>query len=181
MDTARQTTSLRHIVSIVWLLSTVATADIVDRIAVAVGNHAIKESQIDHELRLTAFQNGAPLDEGAASKRKAADHLIDQTLIRAEMAKGSYPEPSNADVNTVLTKIKRARFHSDADYEQALKTYGISEPELTAHIAWQIRVVRFVDQRFQKGSPSADNAAFFAWLDATRKASRIQYHDEALR
>src|SRR5579885_3367407 len=140
-----------------------AHADVVDRIVAAVNNRAIKESQIDRDIRLTDFLNGVPLDESAASKRKAADRLIDQTVIRTELAKGTYPAPS------------------DADYQQALKTYGISEPELKAQIAFQLQVVKFVDLRFAKGSLKADNDAFFAWLDATRKASRIQYHDEVLQ
>src|SRR5579884_184888 len=158
-----------------------AHADVVDRIAAAVNNRAIKESQIDRDIRLTDFLNGVPLDESAASKRKAADRLIDQTVIRTELAKGTYPAPSDADVTATLEKIKQARFRSDADYQQALKTYGISEPELKAQIAFQLQVVKFVDLRFAKGSLKADNDAFFAWLDATRKASRIQYHDEVLQ
>ena len=159
----------------------VLRADVVDRIAVAVGNRAIKESQIDRDIRLTAFLNGTPLDEGAGSKRKAADRLIDQTVIRSEMSKGSYPDASNTDVNATLAKIRQARFHSEGEYQQALKTYGISESELKAHIAFQLQVVKFVDLRFAKGSPAADNEAFFAWLDATRKNSRIQFHDEVLQ
>ena len=167
---------------IVCLSVAAAQADVVDRIAVAVGNRAIKESQIDRDIRLTDFLNGAPLDESAASKRKAADRLIDQTVIRSEMAKGSYPTPSDAEVSATLAKIKQARFHNDAEeYQQALKTYGITEQELKAQIAFQLQVVRFVDLRFAKGSLKADNDAFFSWLDSTRKASRIQYHDEVLQ
>lgn len=158
-----------------------AGAAVVDRIAVAVDNRAIKESQVDRDMRLTAFQNGSPLDSGAAAKRKAADRLIDQTVIRAEIARGSYPVPSDADITSVLEKIKQARFHNNAEYEQALKTYGISEPELRAHIAWQIQVLRFVDIRFARTAPPARNSAFFSWLDETRKRSRIQYHDEVLQ
>src|ERR1051326_1268391 len=88
------------------LLLTPIRADIMDRIAVAVGNRAIRESQIDRDVRLTAFLNGTPLDENGASKRKAADRLIDQTVIRSEIAKGTYPSPSEAEVNSTLAKIK---------------------------------------------------------------------------
>src|ERR1051326_5430708 len=96
--------------AIVLLLLAPASAAVVDRIAVAVDNRAIKESQIDRDLRLTAFLNGTPLDEGTLSKRKAADRLIDQTVIRSEITKGTYPQPSDAEVNSTLAKIKQARF-----------------------------------------------------------------------
>src|SRR5260370_34241396 len=105
------------------------SAEVMDRIAVAVGNRAIKESQIDREVRLTAFENGTALDVSAASKRKAADRLIDQTFIRTEMAKASYPAPSDAEINSVLDRIKQARFRSSSQFEQALKTYAITTPE----------------------------------------------------
>jgi hypothetical protein len=172
---------MRNLLLMFGLLAAPAIAGIVDRIAVAVDNRAIKESQIDRDIRLTAFLNGTPLDEGAAAKRKAADRLIDQTVIRSEIAKAAYPAPSDAEIGNVLGKIKQARFRNNAEYEQALKTYGISEPDLKAHIAWQIQVLRFVDLRFAREAPSAPNEAFFAWLDATRKHSRIQFHDEVLQ
>jgi len=171
----------RRLLSTLCLFFAFSSAAVVDRIAVAVDNRAIKESQIDRDIRLTAFLNGTPLDTGAASKRKAADRLIDQTVIRSEIAKGSVPAPPDAEISSVLAKIKQARFHNSAEYEQALQTYGISEPELKSHIAWQIQVLRFVDLRFSRGAPSANNEAFFAWLDATRKHSRIQFHDEVLQ
>src|SRR6266576_673218 len=115
---------MRNLLLMFGLLAAPAIAGIVDRIAVAVDNRAIKESQIDRDLRLTAFLNGTPLDEGAAAKRKAADRLIDQTVIRSEIAKASYPAPSDAEIGSVLGKIKQARFRNNAEYEQALKTYG---------------------------------------------------------
>jgi hypothetical protein len=37
-------------------------ADIIDRIAVTLDNQGITESEILLEIRLTAFQNGGPLD-----------------------------------------------------------------------------------------------------------------------
>jgi parvulin-like peptidyl-prolyl isomerase len=170
-----------------------ATAEVMDRIAVAVGNRAIKESQIDREVRLTAFENGTALDLSAASKRKAADRLIDQTFIRAEMAKASYSAPSDAEINSVLDRIKQTRFRSNAEFEQALKTYAIATPELKAHIAWQIQVLRFADLHFEPivrkqavanvKQPLGDrvNAAFFAWLDESRKNSRIQFHEDVFQ
>src|SRR5258708_10099008 len=79
-----------------------ATAEVMDRVAVAVGNRAIKESQIDRDIRLTAFENGTVLDFSGASKRKAADRLVGQAMIRPEMAKASSPSPADAETDTLL-------------------------------------------------------------------------------
>src|SRR5260370_30088170 len=199
-------TRIRHLFSFVFirvhswlvivlctLLIVCATAEVMDRIAVAVGNRAIKESQIDREIRLTAFENGTALDLSAASKRKAADRLIDQTFIRAEMAKASYPAPSDTEINSVLDRIRQARFRGNAEFEHALKTYAITAPELKAHIAWQIQVLRFADVHFEPvvrkqavrnvNQPPGGrvNDDVVCWLDESRKNSRIQFHEEVFR
>jgi hypothetical protein len=160
--------------AIILLLLASATAEVMDRVAVAVGNRAIKESQIDRDIRLTAFENGTAPDFSGASKRKAAERLIDQTMIRAEMVKASYPAPTEAEINSVIGKIRQARFRNNAEYEQALKTCGIAESELKSHVAWQIQVLHFADVRFG----NRVNTAFLTLLDTSRKGSRIQFHDE---
>ena len=99
-------TTVFTLLASLFLLSIPGRADVVDRIAAAINNRAIKESQVDRDLRLTAFLNGTPLEQNAAAKHKAADRLIDQTVIRAEIAKGSYPAPTDADTAAVLAKIK---------------------------------------------------------------------------
>ena len=160
--------------AIILLFVASATAEVMDRVAVAVGNRAIKESQIDREIRLTSFENGTAPDFSGPSKRKAAERLVDQAMIRAEMAKASYPAPAEAEIDSILEKIRQARFHNHAEYEQALKTCGITEPELKSYVAWQIQVLHFADVRFG----NRVNTAFFTWLDTSRKGSRIQFHDE---
>ena len=66
---------------------------------------------------------------------------------------------------------------TNAEYEQALKTYGISEQELRSHVAFEIQALQFADKRFG----NRGNSTFFAWLDGARRASRIQIHDEVLQ
>jgi len=172
-----------------------ASADLVDRIAVAVGNRAIKESQIIGEIRVAAFLNGGPLDLSGPAKRKAAEQLVDQALIRTEMARGSYPAPSDGDVNDLLKRIKDTEFHGDsAAYRTALAKYGLTEADLKAHLAWQLQVLRFIQLRFEpavrmraaKNTSAAVigervNVEFFAWLDQARARARIQFHDEVFQ
>jgi len=82
--------ALRVITS--WLLlSAMATAVIVDRIAVVVGNHIVKQSDIEREIRVTAFLNDENADLSLTSRKKAAGRLIDQLFIRREIELGDYP------------------------------------------------------------------------------------------
>ena len=61
---------------------------IIDRIAIIVGKQVIKDSDITREIRLTSFLNTDPLDLGPGARRRAANRLIDQALIRNEMRLG---------------------------------------------------------------------------------------------
>ena len=62
-----------------------AHGEIVDRIAANIGKTVITESEVQHELRLTAFLDGVEPDFARDNKRKVLDRLIDQTLMRREI------------------------------------------------------------------------------------------------
>jgi len=146
------------------LLLTVASAlpgaVVIDRVAVVVDKHAIKSSDIQRDLRLTQFMNRAPVDLSADEMRKAAERLIDQTLIRDEIARGGYHRPSEADADRLLQHLVRDRFGgSDARLREDLSRYAIGEDDLREQFLWQLTVLRFIDQRFRPGVQVADEDA----------------------
>lgn len=144
-----------------WLLATgflflflapPASAEIIDRIAVTVGKHAIKLSDIDRDLRVTSFLNREPLNLSSNAKCAAAERLIDQALIGDEIEEGGYDRPADSDVEAMLNKIRQERFGgSDARLREALETYGLTEDQLRQQLSWQLEVLRFIDQRFRAG------------------------------
>jgi len=197
-------------------------AVVLDRIAVIVGKHAIKLSDIEHELRLTEFVNNQPLDLGAAARKQAADHLIDQAVIRDEIALEGYGRASDAQATAMLGQFRKNRFAgSDARLRASLERYGVTEKELHDHLLWQMTVLDFIDQRFRSGVMVNDtdirkyydthldalkkehprdfsyetlepqirtvlegeqvNRQFEAWLDESRKNTRIQYLNGAFQ
>jgi parvulin-like peptidyl-prolyl isomerase len=125
---------------------------VIDRIAVIVGKHVIKSSDTDLDLRVTAFLNREPLREDAAAKKKSAERLIDQEIIRQEIATGGYSRASDADVNALVAQIRQNNYgNSETRMAQALRQYGLSEEQLRAQLLWQLTVLRFIDQRFRPG------------------------------
>jgi len=68
-----------------------ASAEIIDRIAITVGSQVITVSQIDEEIRITAFLNREKLDITADAKKQAATRLIEQALVKREMDLSHYP------------------------------------------------------------------------------------------
>lgn len=125
-------------------------AEIIDRIAVVVGNSIITESEIVREIRLTSFLNGAPLDFSPASKRKTAERLVEQHLIGAEIRANAYPPPDSGLVKQALQEIQQ-QFPNPARYKEELQRTGITETELQAHLQRQLTTLRFLDFRFRPG------------------------------
>lgn len=153
-----------------WLLP----AEIIDRIAISVGNQVITESQIDDEIRVTAFLNQEKLNLDSAERKKAAARLIDQSLVRREMELSRYPMPSLSDADEALKKIE-AGYGTEAAYQKALAAYGISSDGLKRRLWWQATFLRFVDFRFRPGIqiPDADVQAYYQQQTAKWKQEGV--------
>ncbi len=127
-------------------------AVVVDRIAVIVGQQVIKASDVERDLRVTAFLNRQPVDLSAPARRRAAERLVDQQIIRKAMSADGYPRPSESDAERMLTEITRDRFNgSEAQLKAALVRYGLTRELLRDQLLWQLTVLRFIDERFRPG------------------------------
>lgn len=173
------------------------TAGVVDRVAVVVGKRVVTESEVVDDLRLTEFINKEPLDLGPAARRTAADHLVDQALIRRELELSGFTQPAAGEADALLRKFRQDRFHAPADYHAALRQYGITEEQLKQRLLWQLTAVRFVDFRFGSLQPGpapqpADGAAsdapagtadqqMDAWLKQARLDTKITLKPEAFQ
>jgi hypothetical protein len=152
--------------SVFWILSSVfcllLSAEIIDRIVVTVGNQVITQSQVDEEIRVTAFLNRDKLDLSADAKKEAASRLIEQALIKREMDLSRYPLPELSDASESLKTLK-AMYPSEAQFQDALESYGITSDDLTHRLWWQLTLLRFIDYRFRPGIqiPTSDVQAYY--------------------
>lgn len=137
--------------AVVLALAILARAEIIDRIAVTVGDQVITETEIVLELRLTAFLNGDPVDLSPVSRRAAAERLIEQKLVRREMELGRYPQTPAENIGGMVAEFRRQRFGSAERYQKALGDHGITERDLQAHLLWQRTFLRFLGVRFRSG------------------------------
>lgn len=142
----------RSILTLLAMTGLLQGAEVVDRVAVVVGKRVVKASDIDRELRVSSFLNRQPLDQSPATRRKVAERLIDQELVRQELLTGQYSQPSEKDANDFLQQLKRDRFGgSDARFRTELARYHLTDDQLRRHLLWQLTVLRFIDQRFRAG------------------------------
>jgi peptidyl-prolyl cis-trans isomerase SurA len=136
--------------------------EIIDRIVITVGHQVITQSQVDEEIRVTAFLNRDKLDLSADAKKEATSRLIEQALIKREMDLSRYPLPELSDAGESLKTLK-AMYPSEAEFQDALESYGITSDELTRRLWWQLTLLRFIDYRFRPGIqiPASDVQAYY--------------------
>ena len=132
-------------------------AGLIDRVAVTIDNQIITESEIAQEIRLTSFLNGDPPEFSPEARKKAANRLIEQKLIRKEIELGHYLKPEEAEVEAMLKQVQAQRFQGEKDYRQALEKYDIAEDDLKAYLLWQLTLLRFIDARFRPGVQVSDD------------------------
>jgi hypothetical protein len=150
-------------------------AEIIDRIAISVGNQVITEGQVEEEIRLTAFLNHEKPDLSAAERKKAAGRLIEQALIKRDMDLSRYPLPEPSEAEASLRDVK-ATYAPESLYRQELQEYGITEEALERRLLWQLTLLRFIDYRFRPAIqiPDADVKTYYDQQLAEWKQQGIQ-------
>jgi hypothetical protein len=132
-------------------------AVVLDRIAVIVGKRVIKTSDIDVDLRLTAFLNREPVRTDPDNRRRSAERLIDQEIIRQEIISGGFRRPGEDQAAGLEGQLTRDRFGgSEARLRAELARYTLNENDLREQLLWQLTVLAFIDQRFQDGAVVTD-------------------------
>jgi hypothetical protein len=186
-----------HVVLVLAFGFAATAQNVIDRVAVVVGNQVITESEVILEARLTAFFNRQPLDLSTGQRKAAAERLVDQQLIRNEMQIGGYPMPTESDGDAALRKYRQDNYSSIPAFRAFLAKYELTEDEVKRHLLWQAAALRFTDQRFHltvpaQPSQSADrlNAGVSTngtedqmdtWLKQARAGTRIQFKKEAFQ
>jgi len=132
------------IFGMVWLMR----AEIVDRIAIVIGQQVITEQQIDEEIRITALLNRQPVLRDLPTRRAAAGRLVEQLLVRRDVELSHYPAPSSQEIERYFGQI-RDTFGSSADFAAALSTYNLTEAVLKEHLALQLTTLQFIEYRFR--------------------------------
>jgi hypothetical protein len=122
--------------------------EVVDRIAAVVNRDVIAMSEVVLQARLAALIDEKPLRLDAETLRESADRLVDQALVRREIALGSY-EVDGADGASRLLESLKARLTQPLP--ELLIRYRVTEAELVEHLAWILTLTRFIDLRFRPG------------------------------
>jgi peptidyl-prolyl cis-trans isomerase SurA len=128
--------------------------EIIDRIVATVDNDVVLESDLDVALRFQALVKGTPAaGASAAESAQELQRLIDQSLLRAQMSRASFPPASQDEISKAVADL-RARIPGAATpegWQAALTAAGLSERDVEERVTAQIEISHFIDLRFRPG------------------------------
>ena len=159
--------------AVLWLLALSVHAEIVDRVAIAIGHDAITESQIEEEIRVVDLLNHAPVQINLASRRRAARQLIEQHFVTRETEVSHFPAPAEGEVKTYLQKVVDD-YGGAKGLARALEQYGLARAVLEEHLTLQLRTLAFTRFRFPT------DEALNRWLNEARRRTSVLYVDKEL-
>ena len=150
-------------------------AEVVDRIAASVDNKVITQSEVELQIRVAAFQDGVPPDLSTKHKHEVLDTMIDQKLIQRDLQNSRYPVPDPAELNPAVEQFKREHYKSDAEYQQALASYKITDQDFRDLLLWEKTLSAFIDVRFTSSSQVSD-PEIEEYFEKTVKPLALQAH-----
>lgn len=125
-------------------------AQVLDRVVASVNGKPILLSRVDEQARLAAFIEGRDPNSLAAQDRaQALERLINQALIREQIARAQFTA-TDSDVDARMQEARKLmNAASDAAWREALSRYGIDEPLVKQYLRAQVEEMQFVEARFR--------------------------------
>lgn len=160
---------------IFWLfvgLTVLLKSEVIDRLAIAVGNQVITELQLDEELRVTAMLNHKPVVRSLEERREAADRLVEQLLIKLEMQLSRYALPDAREVDSYYQQIEEASGGA-AELSKTLNSFHLTASVLRSHLELQLTELQFIGVRFRPDVTVSDGdveAAYQRQVETWRKS-----------
>ncbi len=144
----------RHIATLLGFLLLLGSApllftgEVIDGVVATVNRKPVLRSQWDEAVRFEAFMHQKRLVDVSEQERVAGlQRLIDRELLDAQMTDQKALRPSDTEVKDDLAKL-REKFHADGDdasWQALMRSYGLTEQVISAHLKDEVEVMNFID------------------------------------
>jgi hypothetical protein len=149
------------VVAIVTVSSVASAQQLLDRIVARVGATVITQTDVEAALALGIAEPRPGDDRTAAGTQQ----LVDRQLLLAEVARFPPMEPSAADVDAL---VARMRTRAGADFAAVMKRTGFDEQRIRELARDSLRIQAYLDQRFG-ASPQASPQEARDYYDTHRE------------
>jgi hypothetical protein len=129
-----------------------SAGEVIDRIVATVNGHIVLQSDWEDALCYEAFMAGHSLSQITADERKSAlDRLIDQELLREQMASSDFQHATPEEVADRIAEVRNQYpgASTDSAWQALLFHYGLTESELRKRVALELDLLRLVDARLR--------------------------------
>jgi hypothetical protein len=90
------------LLSVIFLLPTAGSGQVIDRIVARVNGSIILQSELDEALSYEALLNGKSFNQFATEERRAVlDRLIDQELLHEQLKSSELPHATEAEAASI--------------------------------------------------------------------------------
>jgi peptidyl-prolyl cis-trans isomerase SurA len=144
--------ALALLVSALWLASSHASAEVIDRIVATVNGRVILQSDWDEALCYQALLTNRTLAQFTDDDRRAVlDRLIDQELLHEQIKSADFLHATDAEAAARVAEARKLypQAASNETWQALLATYHLTERDLLARVRQQIDVMRLVDARLR--------------------------------
>jgi hypothetical protein len=131
-------------------------AEVLDRVAVSVGQQVVTLSAILRQLRLETLASGEPVEDTEENRRRAASRLIDQAIVLREIELSRYTRPSMTEAEEAIERYLKQSGRTRERLLDEIRKLGFSEDDFKREMQWRISVSRFIDYRFAPGVQVTD-------------------------
>lgn len=130
-----------------------------DRVIAIINDDVLLESDVEEEMHLAVLQPYA-ISAGSSARQRAAERLINRTLILQAMREQQPPppEPSAAEVRQRVDELRKqipacARYHCETEegWRRFLADNKYTEEEVEARWRERLRILQFIEARFRAG------------------------------
>jgi SurA N-terminal domain len=127
---------------------------VIDRIIATVNGNPILQSDLEDAIGYESFIEGKPPEALTAADRKATlERLIDQELLREQLASASPPAVKPDELKNRIEEVRKLYPGADTEdgWRETLARYGLTEKELEQRLTQQVELASFVDSRLRPG------------------------------
>jgi hypothetical protein len=145
---------------LIALLLAAPGRQLVDEVVAVVETHSITLSELAAEtrVRLVASQ-GPAAASGALDRRILAASLrktVEERVVLAEVERLKLFDLDRSEVEALVARF-RARFAGEQEYEAFLRSVELTEDEVGAVLARELRVGKYLDNRLQLAAQLRDS------------------------
>ncbi len=135
------------------------TPVVLDKVVAVVNRHAILDSDIDEEIRLSVL-DPARSGQIQLTRQHALDQLISQTLIQQQIRRDDLQavEPTKEEVNARVEETRRVlpecvhqNCASEAGWKTFLAAHKLTPERVAAYFRYRLEILGFIEQRFRSG------------------------------